>query len=181
MKIIASAALLLVAVLSGVQEPHTASDPSAAHPAAAQQSASEMVPDVYSIPVHVDRMVILRLKFDTDLLAGIERMTKQENIRNGVIVSGIGSVRGYQIDQVTSRDLPSKTTVESNPTSPAELVGMNGYIIGGRVHAHITLATPEKAIAGHLQQNTRVLTCAIVTIAVMNDANFARIDDQTYR
>jgi hypothetical protein len=108
-------------------------------------------------------------------------MVKQQDIRNGVILSGIGSVRGYQIDQVSSHDLPSKTTVESNPTSPAELVSMNGYVIDGRVHAHITLATPDKAIAGHLQQNTRVLTCAIVTIAVMNDADFKRIDDQTYR
>lgn len=139
------------------------------------------VPDAYAIPGQMNRLVVLRLKYNTDLLAGIEQMVKEQQIRNGVIVAGIGSVRGYQIDQASSHDLPSKNTVETQPDSPAELVGMNGYIIDGRVHAHITLATGAGAIGGHLQKNTRVLTCAIVTIAVMNEANFSRIDDQTYR
>ena len=158
------------------------SNPPASNSASsAQNPGSNAVPDVYAIPGHIERMVVLRFKYDTDLLAGIEKMVKQEDIRNGVIVAAIGSLRGYQIDQISTRDFPSKNTMESNPTSPAELIGMNGYIIGGRVHAHITIATPEKAIGGHLQYNTRVFTSAIVTIAVMNDANFLRIDDQTYR
>ena len=146
-----------------------------------QNAGVDVVPDVYAIPAHIDRIVVLRLKYDTDLLAGIEKIVKQEQILNGVILAAIGSLRGYQIDQISNRDFPSKNTMESNPTSPAELVGMNGYIIEGRVHAHVTLATPEKAIAGHLQYNTHVFTSAIVTIAVMNDSNFNRIDDQTYR
>jgi predicted DNA-binding protein with PD1-like motif len=174
-------AILLVAAstLSAQQSSAPTVDHSPASSAASLQS--DAIPDVYAIPGHVDRIVVLRLKYDTDLLAGIEKMVKQEEIHNGVILAAIGSVRGYQIDQISNREFPSKNTLESNPTSPAELVGMNGYIIGGRVHAHITLATPDKAIAGHLQYNTHVFTCAIVTIAVMNDSNFSRIDDQTYR
>jgi predicted DNA-binding protein with PD1-like motif len=180
MKILASLAILLPAMLLPVEKSQTSAIPPAPQ-TSGQPSGSDQVPDVYAIPAHPDSMVVLRLKFDTDLLAGIQRMVKEQNIRNGIIVSGIGSVRGYQIDQASTHDLPSKNTVESNPNTPAELVGMNGYIIDGRVHAHVTLATPDKAIAGHLQLNTRVLTCAIVTIVVANDANFARIDDQTYR
>ena len=175
-----SPALFLAAasVLSGQQS--NPAQVKAASPAS-QNAGGDTVPDVYAIQAHIDRIVVLRLKYDADLLAGIEKMVKQEQIRNGVILAAIGSLRGYQIDQISNRDFPSKNAMESNPTSPAELVGMNGYIIAGRLHAHITLATPEKAIAGHLQYNTRVFTSAIVTIAVTNDSNFNRIDDQTYR
>lgn len=171
-----SLALFLAAasVLSGQQS--NPAQVKAASPAS-QNAGGDTVPDVYAIQAHIDRIVVLRLKYDADLLAGIEKMVKQEQIRNGVILAAIGSLRGYQIDQISNRDFPSKNAMESNPTSPAELVGMNGYIIAGRV----PLATPEKAIAGHLQYNTRVFTSAIVTIAVTNDSNFNRIDDQTYR
>jgi len=54
------------------------------------------VPDVYAVTGHFDRIVVLRFKYKTDLLAGMQKMVKQENIRNGVILSALGSVRGYQ-------------------------------------------------------------------------------------
>lgn len=171
---------LMVAMLAALQPKHQVSNLSS--PRSDQQNTSTgSVPDAYAIPGKMDQLVVLRIKYNTDLLAGIEQMVSQQQIRNGVILAGIGSVRGYQIDQASSHDLPSKNTVESQSDSPAELVGMNGYIIDGRVHAHVSLATPAGAIGGHLQKNTQVLTCAIVTVAVMNSANFNRIDDQTYR
>lgn len=58
---------------------------------------------------------------------------------------------------------------------------MNGYVIDGKIHAHMTLATPDKVIAGHLEPGTEVFTFAIVTIGVMNGTDLARIDDKTYR
>ena len=59
---------------------------------------------------------------------------------------------------------------------------MNGYIINGRVHAHMTLATPDKAFGGHLEPGTNVFTFAIVTLGVLTaEADLARVDDKTYR
>jgi predicted DNA-binding protein with PD1-like motif len=139
------------------------------------------VPDVYALSGHFDRILVLRFKYKTDLLAGMEKMVKQENIRNGVILSGIGSVRGYEVHQVSNRTFPSHDTYEKNPTQPADLVSVNGYVIDGRIHAHMTLATPDRVIAGHLEPGTEVFTFAIVTIGVMNGTDLARIDDKTYR
>lgn len=142
---------------------------------------SPFIPDVYALTGHFDRIVILRLKYKVDLLAGMEKMAKQEHIRNGVILSAIGSVRGHELHQVSNRVFPSHDTYEKNPTQPADLVSMNGYIIDGRIHAHMTLATPDRVIAGHLEPGTQVFTFAIVTIGVMNGTNLAKIDDKTYR
>jgi predicted DNA-binding protein with PD1-like motif len=59
---------------------------------------------------------------------------------------------------------------------------MNGYIINGAIHAHITLANPDKAFGGHLEPGTNVFTFAIVTIGVLNDSiDLSRVDDKTYR
>jgi len=93
-----------------------------------------------------------------------------------------GSVRGYQLHQVSNRDMPSKNMFETDPNAPADMISMNGYIIDGKIHAHMTLATPDHAIGGHLEPGTEVFTFAIVTIGVMKDGvDFSHLDDKTYR
>jgi uncharacterized protein len=173
--------LMLTASISFAQETRQTNIQSSANPADDAKPNSDQVPDVYAIAGHFDRIVVLRFKYKTDLLAGLRKMVKQENIRNGVILSAVGSVRGYQFHTVSNRTLPSQDTFVKNPTQPADLVSMNGYVIDGRVHPHMTLATPDKVIAGHLEPGTEVFTFAIVTIGVMNDVNFRRLDDKSYR
>lgn len=167
-------------LLSAQQTRRTIVNPSA-NPADDAKENSSAVPDVYALTGHFDRVVVLRFKYKADLLAGLEQMVKQEHIQNGVILSGAGSVRGYHMHQVSNRTMPSHDTFEKDPTQPADLVSMNGYVINGRIHAHMTLGTPEKAIAGHLEPGTTVFTFAIITIGVMNDADLSRVDDKTYR
>ena len=154
----------------------------APNPAEDAKANSDKVPDVYAIKGQFDRIVTLRFKYNSDLLAGIQQMVKQEKIRNAVILSGIGSVRGYHIHQVSNRDFPSKNMFVKNPTEPADVISMNGYIMDGRIHAHMTLATPDKAFGGHLEPGTSVFTFAIVTLGIMSDGtDFSKIDDKTYR
>ena len=151
-------------------------------PADDAKANSDKVPEVYAINGQFSRVAILRFKFDADLLGGIERMVKEEKIRNGVILSAAGSVRGYHIHSVSNRTFPSKNIYVKNPTEPADIIGMNGYVIDGRVHAHMTMATPDKAFGGHLEPGTNVFTFAIVTIGVLNDGiDLSKIDDKTYR
>jgi predicted DNA-binding protein with PD1-like motif len=173
--------LALASVLTG-QETRKEIVNAAPTPAEDAKPNSASVPDVYSLSGNFERVVVLRFKFDTDLLAGLEKMVSQEKIRNGVILAGAGSVRGYQVHQVTNRTFPSKNTYVKNPTAPADLIGMNGYIINGKLHAHVTLANPDKAFGGHLEPGTTVFTFAIVTIGVLSDGvDLSRVDDKTYR
>jgi predicted DNA-binding protein with PD1-like motif len=173
--------LALTASMAFGQETRQTSIRSSPNPADDTWANSDQVPDVYAVTGHFDRIVVLRFKYRTDLLAGMEKMVKQEKIRNGVILSAVGSVRGYQVHQVSNRTLPSQDTFVKDPTQPADLVSMNGYVIEGRLHPHVTLATPDKVVAGHLEAGTEVFTFAIVTIGVMNDVDFRRLDDKTYR
>jgi uncharacterized protein len=175
--------ILVLLVVSGAfaQETRRTTNLPSPNPADDTKPNNPQVPDVYAVNGHFDRVVVLRLKYKTDLLAGLQKMVKQENIRNGVILSAIGSVRGYQVHQVSNRTLPSQDTFVKNPTESADLVSMNGYVIEGKLHPHVTLATPDKVIAGHLEPGTEVFTFAIVTIGVMNDVDFRHLDDKNYR
>jgi predicted DNA-binding protein with PD1-like motif len=141
---------------------------------------SPSVPDVYAITGKFDRIVILRFKYQADLLAGIEKMVKEQKIRNAVILAGAGSVRNYQVHQVSNRTLPSKNTFVQDPTAPADIISMNGYVIDGKVHAHMTMANPDHAFGGHLEPGTNVFTFAIVTLGIF-DGDLSRVDDKNYR
>jgi predicted DNA-binding protein with PD1-like motif len=140
------------------------------------------VPDAYAIPAKFERVLILRMKYETDLLAGIQKLVKEYGIHNGVILAGTGSVRNYHVHVVGNRTFPAKDLFLKDPAGSADILNLNGYIIDGRVHAHITLATAEKAFGGHLEAGTNAFAFAMVTVGVLADGvSLARIDDMTYR
>ena len=143
---------------------------------------SDKVPDVVAFDGSFTRTVILRFKFQADLLAGLEDMVKQQKIRNAVIVAGIGSVRNYHIHSVSNREFPSKNVFIEDKSTPADIVSINGYVIGGRIHAHMTLVDGEKAWGGHIEPGNSVFTFAIVTLGVLpDDMDLSKLDDKTWR
>jgi predicted DNA-binding protein with PD1-like motif len=86
------------------------------------------------------------------------------------------------VHQVSNRTMPSKNMFVKDPTAPADMIGMNGYIMNGKIHAHVTLANPDKAFGGHLEPGTEVFTFAIVTVGVLpDDLDLTKLDDKTYR
>ena len=154
----------------------------AATPADDAKLNSTNVPDVYPIEGKFERILVLRCKYQTDLLASLESMMKQQKIRNAVILAGIGSLRSYHFHVISNRTFPTKNIHVEDPEAPADLVSMNGYVIDGRVHAHMTLANADKAFGGHLEPGTIVFTYAIVTVGVLDDGvSFRRLDDKSYR
>jgi predicted DNA-binding protein with PD1-like motif len=143
---------------------------------------SDKVPDVIAISAHLQRIVVLRFKFGTDLLSGLKKMVAQEKIKNAVILSGVGAVRNYQVHQVGNRDMPPRDEFVQDPTGYADITSMSGVVADGRVHPHITLANAKGAFGGHLEPDTTVFTFAIVTLGVLDDdADLTRLDDWTYR
>jgi predicted DNA-binding protein with PD1-like motif len=176
------AAVLASSLLLSAQETRRYVQHPSKNPALDSKPNSDQVPDGYAISGHLQRVVVLRFKYDTDLLAGLQKMIKEEKINNGVILSAVGSVRGYQVHQVANRDFPIKEAYVKDLTGLADILGMSGYVIKGRLHPHITMATPDKAFGGHLEPGTTVFTFAIVTIGVLDDnIDLSKVDDWTYR
>jgi predicted DNA-binding protein with PD1-like motif len=140
------------------------------------------VPDAIAMSGDIKRVVVMRFKYKADLLAGMEKLIKDQKIKNAVILSGIGSVRNYHIHSVSNRTFPSKNTYYKDPSSPADIISMNGYVINGRLHPHMTLTTGEHAFGGHLEADTNVFTFAIITLGVFDDnVDLSKVDDKTFR
>jgi hypothetical protein len=171
--------LLFLACAAAAQVTRTeVTNPTTPADDAKENSAS--VPEVYAIPGNFERILVLRFKYQADLLAGLQAMVKQHKVNNAVILAGVGSVRNYHIHAVSNRTFPSKNIYSKDPTAPADIVSINGYVINGKVHAHMTLSNEEKAFAGHIEPGTNVFTFAIVTLGVFS-GDLSRVDDKTHR
>lgn len=131
--------------------------------------AQEEMPEVYAVTSRFERIEIVRMKPGTDMLEGLEKFVKQENIKNAVILTGIGSVTDYHFHVVSDKHLPP---AEEFPKASVamDLIGVQGYILGGRIHAHITLSDENSVIGGHLEPGTKALTFFILTIGILPDA-----------
>jgi predicted DNA-binding protein with PD1-like motif len=155
------------------------------NPTTAEQDAKANSPDVPEAIAAVGtfkRVFVFRFKYQTDLLGGLEKLVREQKIENAVILSGIGSLCDYHVHTVRNSTFPSKNVFTKDTDSPQDLVSISGYVIGGRVHAHVTLVDTKQAFGGHLEPDTHVFTFAVVTLAELSDdMDISRFDDKTYR
>jgi predicted DNA-binding protein with PD1-like motif len=139
------------------------------------------VPSPLSFTSKFDRIVIVRMTYGTDMLEGLKQAVGQEKINNAVILSGIGSLVSYHVHVVSNTTFPSENAF-IKAEGPYDLTAVNGYVMGGRVHAHITFSDDQKAMAGHLEPGTRAFTFIIVTLGVFGDeVDLDRLDDKNWR
>jgi predicted DNA-binding protein with PD1-like motif len=118
----------------------------------------------------IKNLIFIRLNPGDDVLAGIEKAVKEGDIVNAVILSGVGSVTGHSYHVVGSSTLPPKNEYIQGE-GPADIVNINGFVINGRVHAHIILSGPDNSYGGHLEPGVRILTFGALTLAE-TDADF---------
>jgi predicted DNA-binding protein with PD1-like motif len=130
--------------------------------------AQERMPDVYAVTSQFDRIEIVRMKPGTDMLEGLKNFIDEQNVKNAVILTGIGSVTDYHYHVVSDKHLPP---AEEFPKASVamDLIATQGYIMNKRIHAHITLSDENSVVGGHLEPGTKALTFFILTIGILPD------------
>ena len=123
---------------------------------------------VQSISTGLERIEIIRMKPGTDMLEGLNNFIKEKKIKNAVIIAGVGSVTDYRYHVVSDKNLPP---AEEFPKASVamDLTSVQGYILNGKIHAHITLSDANSMVGGHLESGTKALTFFILTIGVLPD------------
>lgn len=143
--------------------------------------AAGPVPSPLVFSASFERVAIVRMTYETDLLEALQKAVRDEKIRDAVILSGIGSLKSYHLHAVSNTTLPSENVFYKGE-GPYDLTAVNGYVIGGRVHAHLTISNDKQALAGHLEPGTRAFTFVLVTLGVFGaDVDLARLDDKNWR
>ncbi|MGC4104836.1 MAG: DNA-binding protein [Thermomicrobiales bacterium] len=117
----------------------------------------------------------VRLDPHQDVLLGLRQAVAEAGIANGVILGGVGSLSAWHFHVVSSTDLPP-TNAFVPGEGPWDIVNVNGAILGGRVHAHITFTNETQTLGGHLEEGTTVLTFAIIFIQETPDVDLSPWD-----
>jgi uncharacterized protein len=137
----------------------------------------EAAPEVYTVSSPFERIVVVRIKRGMDLLDGLKKAVAQEKIRNAAILSGVGSLTTYHVHAVSNTTLPAQN-VYYKGEGPQDLLSVNGFILDGRVHAHIVFSDDKKGLGGHLEPGTTVFTFAILTLGVLPEGlDLTRFDE----
>jgi predicted DNA-binding protein with PD1-like motif len=118
---------------------------------------------------------VIKAETGEDLLQAIEQGVDRLGIRHGAFVNGVGSTRGYHLHVVETTGIPPGN-VYFRDSGAYDLLTVTGYVMDGRVHAHVTLSTDESVVGGHLEEGTEVLTFAIVTIAELSNIDATDLD-----
>jgi predicted DNA-binding protein with PD1-like motif len=122
------------------------------------------------------RVVVVRFEPEDDLLVGLGNAVAQLGIRHGAIVGGIGAVKSYGLHVVKSTAIPPGNVFFWEDNLPYDIVNVTGYVMDGRVHAHVALANRERVIGGHLEEGMKVINIAMVTVMELDGADLTDMD-----
>jgi predicted DNA-binding protein with PD1-like motif len=113
------------------------------------------------------------------LLEKIEEAIQLNNIKNGAVLSGVGTLKKCRLHYVRHTQFPPEN-VFYTLEEPLELVCVNGLIIEGEPHLHVTVSKgEEKTWGGHLEHGSEVLYLAEIAILEFDDlAACRRFDNE---
>jgi predicted DNA-binding protein with PD1-like motif len=119
------------------------------------------------------RLLVLAFERGEDLLEKTIEQLGKEGVKNGVLISGIGTFDKAHIHRVTSfNEKPDEEFIKID--APMELSSVQGIIANGIPHFHMVFTDLEKTYSGHLEPGCRVLYLAELVIAEITGMNFER-------
>ncbi len=133
------------------------------------------------------KVIAFRLKPGADVYLGIKEACERRGIKNGVVVSAIGSLdTAYYCDV---QELPNAKCGYGygetlHITGPVELTGASGIIChddDGSVNLHIHVSLSDRygnAWGGHLKEGTKVLMTTDVVVAEIEGIAMERKYDE---
>ena len=124
--------------------------------------------------VPINNLCFIRLNPGDDVLLSLRETVEKHEIKNAVILSGVGSTTSHHYHVVASANMPPGN-IFTKGDKPSDIVSINGIIINGRIHAHIIHTDKDIAYGGHLEEGVKVLTFSVITLAEV-DKNFDKWD-----
>ena len=123
----------------------------------------------------MDEVFALRLDYGEDLCEGIETFLRENEVRNGIVLSGIATLSKARMHVVTTTGFPSKNMFLEFE-GPIEICGVHGIVADYEPHLHMTFSIygEEKTYVGHMEPGCTVLYLAELAIAKLSGMELAR-------
>ena len=87
----------------------------------------------------------------------VKDFINENNVKNGIVVSAIGTLSTGITHYITTTDYPSAFEFDTLENKPIELSSIDGLIVDGVAHLHTVISDPERVYSGHLEPGCKVL------------------------
>lgn len=124
-------------------------------------------------------IVVVRLAYGELLLESIQEICKQRGIRDGVILTGFGSLTDFAVSGAVGASFPPRKFYRRTRPRGVEILAMAGVIADYHVHCHLVLSDRNRAFGGHLERGCRILSLAEIALMRVTGIKLARLVDST--
>ncbi len=133
----------------------------------------------YFVSKTTPRTILIMFDRDDLLLEGLQEVVKKEKIDTAAITGGIGSLQRVHLHTITVTTVPSIDKYW-NFTGAIELAAVQGSVIGGDAHVHITVFDwdSKTTYIGHLEPGSVVAYRAEISLAVLEGVKTERYMDE---
>lgn len=124
------------------------------------------------------RVLVLKLDQGDCVLESIRELIAKENLKNGVVISGIGTLDQSVMHMITTTGYPIGEFYDRRNDEPLELVSIQGFIADGVPHLHTVISNKLETYAGHLEENCRALYLGEVVIMEVFGPDLYRVKNE---
>jgi uncharacterized protein len=124
-------------------------------------------------------IVVVRLAYGDLLLESIQEICKRQRIRDGLILTGFGSLTDFAVSGAVGTSFPVRKFYQRTRPRGVEILAMSGVIANYHVHSHIVLTDRKQAFGGHLERGCRILSLAEIALMRVTGIKLARLVDST--
>jgi len=129
-------------------------------------------------------IIVLALDSGDDILESVHKAIEEEDIENGVFLSGLGSLSEVKYHIVAEDEKSEGGSDWKNlffeKKGKIEVMSVTGLIASREPHLHITLSQDDQAFGGHLEEGSKVLTVAELVIMKLGKNMFRKVGEEGY-
>ena len=125
----------------------------------------------------ISQTIVARFVVGEDLLESMTQVCKDEGIRNGIILTGFGSVSRAVASGADTDKFPPKKFYSIDRSEGIEILAISGVVADFHVHAHVSYCTKTDSFGGHLEAGNTIFSLAEVAIAEVEGFNLKRLRD----
>jgi predicted DNA-binding protein with PD1-like motif len=123
--------------------------------------------------MNLNKIHILRVDPGEDVLESIQRFLQEAAVRQAVVLGGYGTLAAYHLHWVTHNRIPTDNVFRRGEGG-IEILAMNGLVVEGEPHVHVTLSTQEGAFGGHLEPGCVAYVLCEVFLAEVEGVSLSR-------
>jgi len=124
------------------------------------------------------RVLVIKMDQGDYVLETIKEVIAKENLKNGVVVSGIGTLDQAHLHMITTTGYPIGEYHDLRDDEPLELLSIQGFIADGVPHLHTVISNKLETYAGHLEEGCRSLYLGEVVIMEVFGPDLYRVKNE---